>query len=69
MHASIDRFFASFQKIHFPSVQLILPVGCIYESTFYVLILFTFKQDFYESANNEARLKDRKIKLPIRQIN
>lgn len=69
MHASIDRFFASFQKTHFPSVQLILPVGCIYESTFYALIFFTFEQDFYKSANNKARLKNRKIKLPITQIN
>lgn len=59
MHASIDRFFASFQKIHFPSVQLTLPVGCIYESTYYVLIFFTFKQDLYKSVNNVEKSQNK----------
>lgn len=59
MHASIDRFFASFQTIHFPSVQLILPVGCIYESTYYVLIFFTFKQDLYKSVNNVEKSQNK----------
>lgn len=61
MHASIDRFFASFQKIHFPSVPLILPVGSIYESTFYVLIFFAFKQDLYESVNDSVEKSRNKI--------
>lgn len=62
MHASIDRFFASFQKIHFPSVQLILPVGSIYEtSTFYVLIFFPFKQDSYKSVNDSVEKSQNEI--------
>lgn len=59
MHASIDRFFASFQKIRFPSVRLILPVGRIYETTFYALIFFTFKQHLYKSANNVEKSRNK----------
>lgn len=59
MHASIDRLFASFQKIHPPSVQLILPVGCIYESTFHVLIFSTFKEDLYRSVDNVEKSQNK----------